>query len=383
MANPAPPPPPVSPTDSVMLQKFSGLKNTVTRERLGRDELFRALNIDIDDVGQIHRRRGKTLVASGVYDAIWSSDEGNVYGVRNGVLGIINPNYSFVPLQSGVFQGPVAYVQVGNSVYFSDGVAKAGVIDQHGKTVAPWGSTPDIFLSPVVNPQLTLPAIRGKLIGPPPLATQLTYFDGRIYLAQGSALWYTELYLYNFVDKTRNFLNFESPITMLGTVTDGIYVGTMESVYFLSRATRVEGHPAGALKRISVMDSPVIPGSMVYIPCELANPPQVGLDQDTKVGVSILFLTIAGYCGGMDSGVCYNYTEEKFIFPDATAAAALFRRQDGINQYLAVTNSGGTPASNTRIGDHLDATIRRGGVWNTLADGAKVHDSATYTFISH
>lgn len=224
-------------------------------------------------------------------------------------------------------------------------------------------------MSPVLNPTATLPAIRGRLLGAPPLATTHTYWNGRIYMAHGRLVWFTELYAYKFVDKTRNFWQFEGDVTMLGTVTDGIYVGTTEGVWFIS-GTALEP------KRMRVMDTAVVPGSMVYVPAELANPPQIPMSQDTDVKVSILFLTSAGYCGGQDSGVCYNYSENKFQFPSATKAVATFRRMDGVNQYIAVLDSDGDQLQNARFGDYVDAEIRRGGdAWKQLNDGVMIGDT--------
>lgn len=368
MAQGRPPPPSSADAgpDNISFQKFAGLKNVVTAERLGPDELELAVNVDLDDVGQIHRRRGKIKVASGNFGSLFTTADGLVVATKDGSLGIVLPNFSFDPIDSGYPSDPLAYVQVGPTLYFSSRT-RAGKINLETLAVSPWGVSPDIFLSPVINPTATLPAIRGRLLGAPPLAQYLAYFNGRIYLGVGRTVWATELYLYDYVDKTKNFWNFEADITMIGSVTDGLYVGTTEGVWFIS------GRFAEA-KRVRVMDTGAVPGSMCYVPSELANPPQIPLNQDTNVQVSILFLTAEGYCGGKDSGVCYNYTENKFVFPGAASAVGAFRRQYGVNQYLAIVNSGGTPATNARIGDHLDAELLRGGGWNTIRECVRLSD---------
>ena len=179
--------------------------------------------------------------------------------------------------------------------------------------------------------------------------------------------------MYNYVDRTKNFWNFEATITMIGAVTDGLYIGTTEGVWFVSG-------PFAEAKRVRVMDSGVLPGSMVYVPSELANPPQIGLDVDTPVKVAIMFMTHAGICGGQDSGVCYNFTESKVVFPTAFASTAMFRQQDGMHQYVVVNDSGGTPAANSRIGDYVSATIVRRGDWGNLGGILGFHDSFTPTW---
>jgi hypothetical protein len=395
-------PPPQQPTipqeqPSLTISRFVGLKNSVAPERLTPEEFELAKNIDLDDAGEPRRRRGFTLASPGSFYSLFTSDSGAMYVVKDGVLGRVNPDASFVALESGLptTWDPLAYVQVGPKIYFS-GRTNAGIIDEPSQSVSPWlGPTPpappptdspqqvqsvpppDFWYSPVVNPNAQLPPIRGRLLGPPPLADVLGYFNGRIYLAQGTTLWWTELYNYLYVDKTRNFYQFEADITMLGTVMDGIYVGTEEGVWFLHLA---EG---GAIqpRRVRVLDSGAIRGSMVYIPGELANPAQVPLMADEPVQVSILFLTTSGYCGGKDNGVCYNYSEDKFVFPEMEEAFALYRRHEGMHQYLVTGNSRGQPTSDTRIGDYIDATIRRAGTWRETTDIVTFQDYFDVTII--
>jgi hypothetical protein len=187
----------------------------------------------------------------------------------------------------------------------------------------------------------------------PPQATDMAYYNGRLYLGQGRTLWATELYLYNFVDATSGYKLFEADITMIGAVTDGVYVGTKEGLWFLSGPTFAE------MKRTWAMDAGVIPGSMVTMPGELGNPPQVPLVAETPVESGIMFMTTKGVCMGTDGGKVTNMTETKFVFPEAVGAAALYRQQDGVNQYIAALQNGGSPVQASAIGDYLDVTIIR------------------------
>ncbi|MDR3427804.1 hypothetical protein [Silvimonas sp.] len=371
---------PQDPNPDVTFGKFSGLKNTVTAERLTNDELQSAVNIEVDDQGQIRRRRGYTKKLSGRFHSLFAAEDGTVYGVMNGNLVIINPGYTTQVLKTGLSSDPTAgetplsWVQVGDTLYYSSPQDNGKIVNG---VALPWGTLDGsgYWLSPVVTPTATLAPIRGKLLRNPPKATCMTYWNGRIYMGAGNVLWATELFLYDVVDATRTFFQFEGEITVVGTVTDGIYVGTDQGLWFLT------GPTIGELKRVPVMDSAVIPGSMVDIPAELANPPQVGLNADTEVKISLAFLTTNGFCVAQDGGQAYNLTEDKFIFPDAARASALWRRQDGINQYVAVTDSEGDPATSARIGDYLDATIIRAGGWSVATDGVVIGDSVAATIV--
>jgi hypothetical protein len=342
---------PPDPNAPVMLRQFDGLRNTIERERLGAGDLEVGQNIDLDDAKQARRRRGYTSVDAANHHSLFQGP-GYVLGVRNDVLGVIQPNYTFTALRSGVGSDPLAYVSVANKVYFSSALT-SGVIDEN-LTVGEWGQVDSsrTWLSPVVNPTSTLGAIRGQVLGAPPMATALASYNGRIYLGQGRTLWATELYLYTLVDKTRRFFQFEADITALGAVDDGVYVGTEAAAYFLA------GNRFDEMRLTQVADVGVARGSMVAVSMDLVEPIQQHQPM-TESKLAVMFLTQSGLCVGLEKGSVYNLTQDRVLFPPAERVAAIFRRQDGVNQYIGVVDSGGTPANTARIGDYVDAEIRR------------------------
>lgn len=351
--------PPDQPGQPIVYGKFDGLKNTIEAERLGPRDLTRAQNIVLDDAGEASRRRGYTLQLSGNAHGLFTASQGSpTLVVYNGALGLLNPNFTFTSLgwtintDPGLGLEPLAYTQVGRSAYFSSPVDR-GIVNLDALTVSTWGSGEDYWLSPVVNPTATLPAVAGRLLRQPPNATSLAYYRGRILLAQGTTLWATMPYLYNYVDVNRGFKQMNGQITMVGAVSDGVYVGTDEGLYWLSG----EGFDMWKMDR--VMDSAVIPGSMTIIPGELGNPPQISLDAATPIQVSLMFLTQNGVNVAGDGGQTTNITENKFFFPQAQRATTFYRRQDGLNQFVSVLQSGGDPVANAAIGDFCEATIIR------------------------
>lgn len=345
--------------DSVTFNKFSGIKNTVTAERLsmgGRDasgkqlgaELADALNVDIDDAGQLRRRRGRTKVGNGNYHSLHQFED-YVCVVKDGNLCRLFPNYTTAVLRFGVGQDRISFVKVDDNAYFSSRTT-SGVLNLASSTVSEWGRESTDggagrWLSPVISPTDDLPAVRGKLLGAPPNADYLAYFNGRIYLASGKTLWATELYLYNYVDKTRTFLSFEAEITGVGVVTDGMYVGTTEAVYFLSG-------PFGQMQRLKLADVGMVPGSLVEVPADVVR----GSSSSRN---AVMYMTRLGVFVGLDGGVASNLTQSRVEFPSSTHVAPMYRLQDGMNQYVAVANNGGTPVAASRIGDFVDVEIRR------------------------
>jgi hypothetical protein len=341
-----------NPQDSIVFAQFDGLRNTILRERLKPTELEAAVNVDLDDAGQVRRRRGFTKVGTGNYHSLYSDSSGLCLVIKDNTLSLLYPNYSTEALLPGVGSEHLDYVRVGDVVYFSS-AATSGKYDVVTRQVSAWGQTggDGTWLSPVVAPTSTLGQVNGRLLGKPPMATSLTYYNGRIYMAHGSVVWATEPWLYDYVDKTKNFLPFGSDVTMLKAVSDGIYVGTEDNVDFIQG----DSFP---LKRTPLMNYGVVPHSGVIVPAELIKP-QVTQEANSPSKNAVMFLTKTGVVVGFDGGVTYNLTQDEVLFPDAKDSATMFRRQDGINAFVAVMNSGGTPSSTAAIGDYLDAQIVR------------------------
>ena len=72
-----------------------------------------------------------------------------------------------------------------------------------------------------------------KVISGPPVGSLLEYFNGRMYVVQQNVVWVSEQYDVNAFDLAKGLIQFESGITMVQGVTDGLWVGTRNRVVFL------------------------------------------------------------------------------------------------------------------------------------------------------
>jgi len=352
--------PPQAP-ETLILSSFDGVKNTVTPERLKTTDLEAAVNVDIDDEGQLHRRRGYVLMNDQRCHSLKTLG-GYTFCAAQGILFRLQEDWALnliYDFNEGT-NGPVSITMVGDTFYASDGAQsiKFWYMPSHqnarpsGFAVDQWGAAVATWLSPVISPTDTLGAIGGKLLGPPPTATLLEYYRGRIYMVHGSTLWTTDLYLYDHVDKTRNFLQFEHDITMLAAADDGLYVGTTEKLYFL------HGVFSEGMKRDIVMDTGVVKGSCVPLPASRVHP-QARQGNPVPEAGAFMFLTNDGVCAAFDGGEVYNLTRNRVVFPGAIASAAMVRDLDGFMSYVVTADAGGSPSSTARIGDYIDAEIVR------------------------
>jgi hypothetical protein len=331
---------PYEPPESIMLGQFLGLDTVTAEERLAIGDLSIARNIYLDDVGKMRARQGFAR------DNVSSHHSarrvgGRAFVVRDGVLGVLDLITGFAPLAT-VGTDPLSYVEIDGTVYVSSVSFSAKVSPLNA--ITPWGVTgdPGQWISPVMTPTDTLGAVAGRQFVKPPLAAIIEHYKGRMYLAVGKVLWATELYLYDHVDRMRNFVQFESTITMVRAVENGFYVGTETGLYFLS-GTLAEG-----LRRVSVVDAGVVPGSDTVIPARKTNPGE--RQAPMPEGTLPIFLTTDGVCIGRDNGDVLNLTEGRVRLPKMTSAAAFHRDEPGASIYV-VTDIGGTAwAVNTRTG---------------------------------
>lgn len=187
--------------------------------------------------------------------------------------------------------------------------------------------------------------LRTMNMSPPTGAGPLAWLFGRILIADGAVLWATEPYQYELVDALAGYKMMESDITFLGSVVDGVFIGTEGGVFFMS------GQFEGAkLERVSTRRAPKQAPSLVDMASVLKGEEQ---------GVGVMFLTDGGVCVGQPGGKVINLTNKIFEFPKASEVAVMARVQDGLNQFVGVASHPSVPTGSARFGDFVDAEIVR------------------------
>lgn len=342
-----PPIPQVVPPDSLVLSGFSGLKNVVRSEKLQPEELEIAVNIDLDDAGQASQRVGQVKLLSGSFGSAFNMDDGRLICVKDGSIVHLRDDLTFATIVTGVGDAPVCYVQVGPWVYWSspsrNGKIAVDDLSSHGWGVAQgW-----LSYAPV---SANIGPVGGRRVGPPPPCTSMCWNGGRIFMAVGTLVWFTDLFNYEQVDLTRNYWPFEGQVAWVGSTSQDIYVGTSEGVWYVGGGTL---EPT----RKRVMDGAAVPGSLVTIPSELGNPIALKRKPDQEAAVSLAFMTTHGYCAAYDNANAFNISELTFLFPSAEGAASTFRQQNGMNQYLVDLKGSGQPVGRAAFGAYAYGSV--------------------------
>jgi len=124
---------------TVPIDAFKGLNNILRPENTPTQYLKKAENINIDNAGKIHKRKGYTKVINGNWTSLWASENGNgCYGVLDGNLVQVNTDYSTTLLRSNVGSYKLDFEEIDDKVYYISPLVK-GVI-QYG-TNRSWGVT--------------------------------------------------------------------------------------------------------------------------------------------------------------------------------------------------------------------------------------------------
>lgn len=211
----------------------------------GRYELAEAVNVEVAG-GRIVRRPGLIrLLEQGFTDLF--SDGPNLYGVREGGLWRIPGQGQPGLLRGGLTPGArTSLVAVGDTVYFANGSQNGRIRDG---AATPWKG--DAYPGPDRS---------GRYV-PPPAGHLLACFAGRIWMACGSLVRFTEgAGLFDWVDSLAGFL---PPATgrlrMLRAVSGGLFIGDDAGVTFAA------GTDPKTMTFARVCPVPPIPGSDVAL----------------------------------------------------------------------------------------------------------------------
>lgn len=157
-----------------------------------------------------------------------------------------------------------------------------------------------------------LPLASQWLDAPPP-GQALAYYRGRIYIAGDEVLYATAPLAYEHCD-LRDFLAFDgSRIQLVAAVDGGLFVGTMEAVYF------VAGGTLATASRTLRLQVGAVPGSVAYGDGEAVTGRKELSGQQV-----VLFATEEGIVMGLPDGTLTQLTRDRYVMPATGTGCALF-----------------------------------------------------------
>jgi len=256
------------------LDQFGGIDNVNIPTELeqvndaGHTYFFqRAENFDLTNKRNMRRRDGYRVLSSHTnLHSLWAHGD-NCFFMDGDKLYRLNADFTTTLLLDDFALTPMNYQQVYGKTYFTNG-SEIGWIDEDG--VSPLPTTTDEF-------KLTMPP--GHL---------MEFYNQVLYVAVGNIVYCSDPLFPAQYDFRRGLIPFESRITMLKAVDDGLWVSDSEGIYFLNGSTVYD------FSSQSRQVSPVIERSAVVIDGRF-----LGTDSNAK---TVIMLTPSGICLGSNGG---------------------------------------------------------------------------------
>jgi hypothetical protein len=170
---------------------------------------------------------------------------------------------------------------------------------------------------------------------PMPAGSNLCTHGGRLLVAVGNAVFYSEPFSHHLTKLDENYLLFEAPVTLVVAVGTGVFVAADQTYWF-------PGDPA-TTEPIAQLPYGAVPGTAAPIP------------HQNKCS----WMTPRGIVLGDQSGEITNVQEHNYVVHRARAGAALFSEKDGMRQMMATLF--GTEQTTTAVSSFMDAEIIRKG----------------------
>jgi len=200
-------------------------------------------------------------------------------------------------------------------------------------------------------------ALETQWLSPMPPGQIVRYGNGRLWVASGNVVWYSEPLHYGQVRAARNFMTFSDEVVVMEYPNEGdgsgLFVATRQRpnkpgrTYFIAGQNPKDAqlrivHPYGAVKGTGA----TVPG--IWFDPQLGGNVAYWMDDD---GVP---------CLGLAGGTIRPLTTETYLAPDAESGATLVREINGQRQVL--TNLRGTSVNQAAASDVAVATVTRNGL---------------------
>lgn len=256
-----------------------------------------AYNINFDKSGRLSRRKGWQYTAVSSDSHSLFCDGGECLFVTGNALCLLNPDFTYTELRNVTVGAKMFYQQVGSKIFYANGSETGFVLD--GISYA-W-TYPDEAYGVKDDT---------KVFAPPPIGTILSYYNGRMYVIQQYAAFYSEAYnLFTF--DLKNYIAFESPITMFRPVQSGIWAGTSSRVAFI----KGPGPESFVYDKKGLFG--VTPGTDTDIDCS-------HIGDGSVQGVGVIFAAKRGPYLGTPDGNLIPLADRKLSLPRAIKGAGLY-----------------------------------------------------------
>lgn len=260
--------------------------------------LSSCMNIEIDNTGRVSRRKGYSSWLSGSWHSLFACSD-YLLGVTGDALSVVD-GQGYSPIRNVTEGLRVSYAALWDGqkevVYYANG-AETGKV--YGRASYPVDSPEP------VGPDTS------RVFSSMPVGTKLCVWNGRLFVADGKTVWYSEPFHYEAFDLARGFMLFDSEVEMMLPTDAGILVGMRKAIVFLG------GNDPSEFQFTRVAGYGVISGTEA----QYGNTVSIG---DVPTQRPWFFGSREGVCVLTQNGQVLNITENRVPYPDALRGSGGF-----------------------------------------------------------
>lgn len=226
-------------------------------------------------------------------------------------------------------------IQLSGLPIVSGGAVAIYVTTTNGDVLYEYARPPATFTTHLISATPTGGTIATQYLTPFQGGHSVRWHNGRLYVANGDTLWYSDAFRPHLTRLDTNFVQFSGTISFVEAVQGGIYVGDDRGVWFLDGGdpTKFE------LKRVSGCRA--IPGTSLVVPNEHFDQKVV----NTQLPVAT-WLCTSGYAVGTAEGSVIELNADKVRVPLSATGASTFSIRKGRKQVVTLVS---TPTNATGL----------------------------------
>jgi len=338
---------------AITVDKFLGVNNKEAPEALvaiskGRAEsyLTSGVNVDITEAGRLTRRKGVTQLLTGNWHSLWSAPtEMFGFGVKDGQVFYIYPSVSGVATTAtGIITETrrMVYALTPNGdVHLSNGVAHWVY---SGGAVTELNQAGTYDTAAAFADQADDAAFYDSF----PPVVELECAFGRLWGADADTLWYSPSFFYRRSKADTDFIP-QADITLLKAVTDGLYVGTSDAVWFYGGTNPKNMKPKQVCSEGAVLGTPLSVEAEKF-------------KIEGAFGHAAIWESTRGKVIGLGGGRVIYLTDASVSYAPGDLGASLLRESNGLTQHLSAFRATSDQPSNMRATDSAEAEVIRNGI---------------------
>lgn len=284
-------------------RNFLGINNVKDKMFLNPNELQEATNVDINDAGVIVRRKGWVKKQSGKFNSLFATNN-MLIAVKDGDLVWVSDDlYSSTVLRANVGNTKMSYVEVNGKVYYTNGQIIGYIENFESK-------------------ELPEPNRAGRM--KTPAGHLIEYYRGRLYVANGNIVYYTDPMNFAQVNKRSGFIQLNGYIKLMKAVAGGIFVSDGNIKFLAGESPK--NFMVHTVANYDAIVGKIIDGSY--------------LGGEVPVNGKVLYmLTEKGFCIGLGDGQFFNLTKDRYTNITASDASGVHRVFNGMSQFLTIVEN--------------------------------------------